>query len=122
MHAATLISMSLIPSKLEIAFQVAFSPRARDGAVVRADLVQLPIDDDGLVVFAFGFQVHGPIIGIQSGALYRNTLGAGINGALDRGRVPFHEYEDGNFLARCRLPFAVPGAGQRMPFLPPKGA
>src|ERR1700722_11252983 len=72
-----------------------------------------------LLVFGVGLEVHCPLRCIQVGNLQWNSVPSGVDGALDGFGIPLHVNEDGYFLAGGGVPFAMPGAGQRMSFLRP---
>jgi hypothetical protein len=73
-----------------------------------------------LLIFGVSLKVHGPIGSVQVGHLQWNRVPPGINRALNGFGIPLHVNEDGNFLIGARVPFAVPGTGERMSFLRPR--
>ncbi len=111
--ALCLCGEELVPGYLEIALLRSLNPRTGNGAIDRAQVLNLSIDHVA-DAFGFRFQVNGPVIVIEFGFRERNGVGARVDGAGNRFAVPVHLDHDLIPVRFARAPVTQPHAFQRM--------
>src|SRR5262249_44040294 len=112
---------TLVARDLEVALYRALRPCASDRSVIRADVVELPVDHHvrrlAGRIFGIAFDVDRPIRRVQIRDAHRDCITARIDGPNHFLRVPLHEHYDPVLLPARSRPIAMPGSSKRMAFL-----
>src|SRR5688572_15484410 len=107
---------ALLARHLERVVDTGLLPGTRQGAIVRADVVELRVDHDRSAVAALRFDVHGPVARLEHGTGEPHDVRAGVDHAVDVLAVPLHD-DDHRALASLRPPLAAPSAVERKSLL-----